>query len=143
MRLVSLALLAVLAMEPDDGCLAAFEGDPPTDAVRRAAHDLWIRECADCHGIVGAADGRLSATLSPQPPDFGDPCRPVTDEWIARVILDGGASFHGSPAMRSHHELSEHRDTLMALVELVQGFRRSGGCDPSPRRPIVEAGDED
>jgi hypothetical protein len=143
MRLVSLGLLAALALEPDDGCLALFEGTPPNDAERRAAHELWIRECADCHGIVGAADGRLTESLAPGPPDFSDPCRRITDEWIARVILDGGASFNGNPAMRSHHELSEHPRTLVALVELVQGFRRTGECAPTRRSPQPEPGDED
>lgn len=143
MRIVSLGLLAALALEPDDGCLALFAGTPPSDAERRAAHELWIRECADCHGIVGAADGRRSESLAPGPPDFSDPCRPITDEWIARVILDGGASFHGNPAMRSHHELSEHAETLAALVELVQGFRGSGECTPQRQSPPLERGDED
>ena len=121
----------------------AFQGSPPDEASRRAAHELWIRECADCHGIVGAKDGRLTATLDPPPPDFSDPCRPLTDAWIARVILDGGATWGGNAAMRSHHELSEHAETLAALVELVQGFRGTGACHPHPRRPTLEPGDED
>jgi len=136
-------ILMSAVLGPDEGCLALFEGSPPADADRRAAHELWIRECADCHGVVGAVDGRLSAGLDPPPPDFSDPCRPITDEWIARVILDGGASFNGNPAMRSHHELSEHPGTVVALVELVQGFRGVGSCKPREQRPHVDLDDAD
>ncbi len=142
MRLASIFLLSAV-LGPDDGCLALFESSPPADADRRAAHELWIRECADCHGVVGGVDGRLSATLDPPPPDFSDPCRALTDEWIARVILDGGASFSGSPAMRSHHELAEHPATVVALVELVQGFRGVGPCKPHERRPKLDPDDGD
>jgi hypothetical protein len=137
MRMAAFALIASLAAGPDDGCLAAFEGSAPASADQRAAYELWIRECADCHGIAGAADGRSSATLDPRPPDFTDPCRPVQDAWIERVILEGGASFHGNPAMRAHHELQERREVLQALVELVQGFHGPGSCEPEPRTPLV------
>lgn len=136
MRLPIVLYLAIVG-SPDDGCLSAFEGEPPEDRDRRLAHELWIRECADCHGLAGGADGRQSAALDPQPPDLSSPCRPLKDEWVARVILDGGASFGGNPAMRAHHELSEHAEVLAALVEVVQGFRRSGPCVPRVADPIV------
>lgn len=143
MRPTALALLTLLTSEPDEGCLAAFDSAPPDGTERRVAHELWIRECADCHGIVGGADGRLSEQLDPRPPDFGDPCRALTDEWIGRVIQDGGASWGGNAAMRSHHELGERAEVLQALVELVQGFRGTGPCHTRPRGRLLEPGDED
>jgi mono/diheme cytochrome c family protein len=143
MRIISIALLTALAIEPDEGCLAAFDSAPPEATARRAAHELWIRDCADCHGIVGGADGRRSAELDPLPPDFSDPCRPLTDAWIARVILEGGTSWGGNAAMGSYHELGEHAEVLQALVELVQGFRGTSPCHVRPRGPVLERGDED
>ena len=137
MRIPLALCLAWIVGGPDDGCLSAFEGAPPVDEHRRLAHELWIRECADCHGIGGAADGSHSATLEPRAPNFTDPCRPVEDEWVERVILEGGASFHGNPAMRAHHELDAQPEVLADLVELVQGFRSSAPCVVEPRVPNV------
>jgi len=138
MRVPIALCLAWIVGGPDDGCLSAFEGGaPPVAEAQRLSQELWIRECADCHGIGGAADGSKSAALDPPAPDFTDPCRPAKDEWVARVILDGGASFHGSAAMRAHHELDDRPEVLAALVELVQGFRSLGPCVVEPRVPSV------
>lgn len=137
MRTLLFGGLAPLLAAPDDGCLSAFDGAAPVEARTRAAHELWIRECADCHGVGGAADGHRSSDLRPAPPDFTDPCRPVQDAWIARVILEGGASFNGNPAMRAYHDLDERPEVLSALVELVQGFRSLEACVVQPREPIV------
>jgi mono/diheme cytochrome c family protein len=137
-RLPLLVGLAWILGDPDDGCLAAFEGaPPPVDQDRRLAQELWIRDCADCHGLAGGVDGGASAALDPRPPDLGDPCRPVQDQWVARVILDGAGSFNGNPAMRAHHELDARPEVLAALVEIVQGFRRPGPCVVEPREPVV------
>lgn len=143
MRLLAHALLVGTLAGPDDGCLGAFDPAPPADAERRAAHELWIRDCADCHGIGGAVDGSKSASLTPRPPDFSDPCRPMTDEWIARVILDGGASFNGNAEMRPHHELAAKPEVLDALVELVREFRGTGACKPGTRKPGADPDDAD
>jgi mono/diheme cytochrome c family protein len=137
MRIPLIICLAWIVGDPDDGCLGAFEGTVPAQDDRRAAHELWIRECADCHGLGGAADGSQSAQLEPRAPDFTDSCRPAKDEWVARVILEGGASFQGNPAMRAHHELEARPAVLAALVELVQGFRSQAPCVPKPRAPDV------
>jgi hypothetical protein len=142
-RILAFAALAPLATEPDDGCLTAFDGSAPVESSTRAAHELWIRDCADCHGIAGAADGQRSAALDPRPPDFTSPCRPVQDAWVARVILEGGASFGGNDAMRAHHELEASPEVLKALVDLVQGFRASGPCVREPRTPDVAPQERD
>lgn len=134
----SFVLATMLAIPPfDDGCLARLEDAEPLDPPRRAAQQLWLRECADCHGLTGAADGQLAGHLVRPPHSFADACHPIADEWIARVILEGGESFGGDPAMREHHQLAETPDVLAALVELVQGFRSGQPCDDKPHAPIV------
>jgi mono/diheme cytochrome c family protein len=137
MRIAFAACLAWVVGGPDDGCLAAFDAEPPATSDRRLAHELWVRECADCHGVVGAADGARSAGLDPPVPDLTDACRPVRDEWIARVILEGGASFNGNAAMRAYHELDDRKEVLAELVALVQGFRSQAACHPRERKPVV------
>lgn len=137
MRTPLAVCLAWVVVGPDDGCLSAFEGEPPATSDRRLAHELWVRECADCHGVVGAADGVRSAGLAPAVPDFTDACRPLRDEWIARVILEGGASFNGNAAMRAYHELDDRSEVLAELVTLVQGFRSHEVCEVEERAPIV------
>lgn len=131
-------LAALLALGPDDdGCLAAFGGEAPQDPVHREAAELWLRECASCHGVTGAADGQLAATLERRPHSFADGCHPIADAWVARVILEGGAGFGGDAAMRSHHALDAKPEVLAALVEIVQGFRTGKACDAQVHPPIV------
>lgn len=131
-----LAVVIALA-DPDDGCLGAFDAEVPSDPSKQLAQALWARECADCHGLSGAADGRLSATIEPRPPNFIDPCRPISDQWAARVIIEGAASYNGSPAMREHHALEGDPAVLAALVRIVQDFRATTACEPKPSAPAV------
>lgn len=132
-------LATLLALAPlDDGCLSAFEmASPPKDAERRAALEIWVRECADCHGLAGAGDGRLVPTLARPPHSFADACHPIADEWVERVILEGTAGFGGDLSMREHHGLGARPEVLAALVELVQGFRIGKACDTEVHRPVV------
>ena len=109
------------------------------DVEYSRAREVWIEDCADCHGLTGQADGRLAAGIDPPPPDFRDPCRKVTDEWIARVILSGGASYGGSESMRAHHELQYEPVVLEQLVTFVQALRQPGPCTEvgDPQADIV------
>jgi hypothetical protein len=142
MRISLIATLLALA-PADDGCLDRLDAAEPTNPSRHAAQELWIRECADCHGLTGAADGRLAAKLARPPHSFADACHPISDEWVARVILEGGGSFGGDPAMLDHHTLSAQPDVLAALVDLVQGFRAGKACDAEVQRPIVGPDERD
>ena len=136
MRSSLIAML--LAFAPvDDGCLDAIDQTKPENPERRAALDLWMRDCADCHGHAGAADGRLASGLARPPHSFADACHPIADEWVKRVIVEGGASFGGDPVMREHHGLAARPEVLAALVELVQGFRAGKACDATAHPPIV------
>ena len=136
MRISVLATLLALA-PTDDGCLDQLDAAEPTDPNRHAAQELWIRECADCHGLTGAADGRLATELARPPHSFADACHPISDEWTARVILEGGRSFGGDPAMREHHNLAARPEVLAALVEVVQAFRAGKSCDAKVHAPVV------
>ena len=115
--------IAIFALGPWT-CLGGDLDDPKYTRAR----EVWVEDCADCHGLTGRADGQLAATIDPPPPDFRDPCRKITDEWIERVILSGGASYGGSEAMKAHHELHYEPDVLRQLVTYVQALREPGPC---------------
>jgi mono/diheme cytochrome c family protein len=115
--------IALIALGPLT-CL----GDDLDDAKYSRAREVWVEDCADCHGLTGRADGQLAAGLDPPAPDFRDPCRKITDEWIERVILSGGASYGGSAAMKAHHELRYDAVVLRQLVTYVQALREPGPC---------------
>lgn len=120
-------------------CLDVENSDDPSVSKARR---IWIDECADCHGLAGDGDGKLAATLTPRPPDFKDPCRKITDAWIERVILSGGASYGGSEAMRPHHQLEHEPEVLANLVTFVQALRDDTQCraagDRDPPPPPIE-----
>lgn len=112
-----------------------FEDDD--DPVRRRARELWITDCADCHGLTGDGAGAAAERLPTRPPDFRDPCRKLSDAWVRRVIVSGGAEYRGSAEMKPHHELRHEPEVLEALVRHVQSLRVAGPCPtedtPSPR----------
>lgn len=57
--------------------------------------------CASCHGSQGMADGAAAAAMNPKPRNFHDKAwqAKVTDEHIAGVIKNGGASVGLSGTM--------------------------------------------
>lgn len=57
--------------------------------------------CNSCHGDTGAGDGPASAALTPKPANFTDPkhAAEVTDEYIYKMVKDGGAANGKSPLM--------------------------------------------
>ena len=116
------------------GPLTCLEGEDPDDPVFQRAKKVWVDDCAGCHGLTGDADGARAKELGVKVPNFRDPCRKVTDDWIERVILSGGASYGGSEEMKPHHELKQDPEVLKKLVTFVQALRTEGVCE--------EAGDD-
>lgn len=121
MRVLILPLGAALL-----AACAAVAGDSADAAVTAAAPWCANRAlppfCARCHGNEGRGDGQLAATLVPPPRDFSNPAwqMSVTDERIARVILEGGAAVGLSPAMPAHVNFSERPAVVQRLVSAVR-----------------------
>ena len=65
--------------------------------------------CASCHGREGHGDGPLSQNLPAKPIDLRDASlfkRGVTEDAIAKTLLEGVSQEHPIPALHaSHHEL--------------------------------------
>jgi cytochrome c553 len=69
------------------------------DAAKGA--ETFKTMCASCHGEKGKGDGAAAAALNPKPANFTDPVRAasVTDEYVYKMIKDGGAANGKSPLM--------------------------------------------
>jgi mono/diheme cytochrome c family protein len=74
---------------------AAAAGNPAEGAKHYALY------CASCHGDKGCGDGPLSASLDPKPAKHcdGNVMNAMTDEYLFRVIQQGGAAVGKSPLM--------------------------------------------
>lgn len=140
-RAAALRLVGALALVAGAGawgpltCLEAGESDAPHE---RTANEIWISDCAKCHGMAGDGKGEQAAGLEATVPDFTDPCRRVSDDWVERTILRGGQANHGSDAMRAYHELEDSPAVLGLLVEYVQALRPQTKCTVEPTEPPVE-----
>ncbi len=70
---------------------AAAEANPiatSTDSVVRG-HDLYLANCAACHGVTGAGDGLTGAALHPGPGDLSMSVPSLTDGELAYLIASG------------------------------------------------------
>jgi len=69
------------------------------DAAKGA--ETYKTMCASCHGDTGKGDGAAAAALNPKPANFQDAARAaqVTDEYVYKMIKDGGAANGKSPLM--------------------------------------------
>ena len=57
--------------------------------------------CVSCHGEKGDGNGPAGAALTPKPTNFGDPANAarLTEEWVYKMVKDGGAANGKSPMM--------------------------------------------
>jgi cytochrome c553 len=84
---------------------AAFAAEPKFelkgDAAKGEAH--YKSFCISCHGEKGQGDGLAAASLTPKPTNFADAANAerLTDEWVYKIIKDGGATHGKSELMVS------------------------------------------
>lgn len=57
--------------------------------------------CVSCHGEKGDGNGPAGAALTPKPTNFTDPANAsrLTDEWVYKMVKDGGQANGKSPMM--------------------------------------------
>ncbi len=57
--------------------------------------------CVACHGEKGDGNGPAGAALNPKPTNFTDAVNAVrlTDEWVYKMVKEGGAANGKSPLM--------------------------------------------
>ncbi len=93
--------------------MAAHAGD--ADAGKAKFQQL----CAVCHGPAGAGDGPAAAGLNPKPRPFGDAewQESVDDDYLRKIITEGGPAVGKSPMMTAQRGLKdEDLENLVAYI---------------------------
>jgi mono/diheme cytochrome c family protein len=103
---------------------APFASDVPT--VAAVGSELYRDRCAVCHGLAGAGDGPVAATLPVVPRDLTTAAwqDATSDAALMKVIVYGGAAVGKSAAMPANPELAATPDAAHALVAAVRRFRQ-------------------
>lgn len=85
----------------------------------------WDTLCVTCHGNRGTGDGPSAAPLAVKPRSFGDATwqGSVTDEHLAKVIVEGGKAVGKSELMPANPDLANKKDVVAKLVKKVRSFR--------------------
>lgn len=91
-----------------------------------AAATYFKQKCVVCHGDHGAGDGPGAAALNPKPRAFGDANwqKSVTDEQIAKTIIEGGAAVGKDAAMAANPDLRGKPELTAELVKIVRAFKK-------------------
>jgi mono/diheme cytochrome c family protein len=107
------------------------------------AGSLYVRYCADCHGMSGRGDGSAAATLKPPPSDLTRST--LSRDELIRVI-DGRRPLnaHGAPSMPKWGSLFEsqggmagQRTSEIRIGALADWVLRLREADPTPKSPAV------
>ena len=103
---------------PLSACVALIFGCAGRE---QTAVGLYEGRCADCHGAVGDASGRVARALPRRPTRFGNPqwAKSVSRDYVRTVILKGGAAVGLSPLMPSNQDLNGQPKLLEQLVDHV------------------------
>ena len=88
--------------------------------------DLFNTRCAVCHGETGAGDGAAAVALDPKPRNYSDKAwqKTVTDEEIAKTIIEGGSATGLSPLMTPNPDLADKPEVVAGLVAIIRGFAK-------------------
>ncbi len=96
MRTVHIVLLTVLCLS-----LGAAVSNAESKGDAAKGKTTFENTCAACHGPGGKGDGPAAAALDPKPRNLSDAelLSTQTDDFIYKVISEGGASVGLSPMM--------------------------------------------
>ena len=88
-----------------------------SQAAKDEANKIFLARCALCHGVNGAANGPKSEELKPLPRNFQDPDwqSSVTDAYIERIIVEGGAAVGKNAVMPPNPDLADKPEVVAAL----------------------------
>lgn len=86
--------------------------------------------CASCHGAQGKGDGPAGAALDPKPRNFVAWKDSVEDDYLAKVIREGGGAVGKSASMAPWGGVLSAND-ITAMVKLIRVFR--GEAKPSAK----------
>ncbi len=98
--------------------------DPAAAATEADA--IFNTRCAACHGVSGKGDGIAAASLTPKPRDYTDKAwqASIDDNYLAKVIVEGGVAVGKSPMMVPNVDLKDKPEVVKALVAKVRTFAK-------------------
>jgi mono/diheme cytochrome c family protein len=96
-----------------------------SQAAKEEGAGIFVARCALCHGVNGAANGPNSEGLKPQPRNFQDPDwqSSVTDAYIEKIIVEGGAAVGKSAVMPPNPDLVDKPEVVKALRAYVRRLK--------------------
>jgi len=99
---------------------------PTVSSGSSEARKIFKQRCSVCHGQDGRGDGPGAAALNPKPRNYTDSTwqKSVTDEHIAKTIVEGGAAVGKSPSMAPNPDLKNKPEVVKGLVEIVRSFEK-------------------
>ena len=111
-----------LAGVPAAGAAAAAAAAPADPGAE--AKEIFAQRCTLCHGATGLGDGAGAANLNPKPRNLTDKAwqASVKDDYLTKIILNGGMSVGKSPLMPGNPDLMNKPETVAELVKIVRGF---------------------
>ncbi len=88
-----------------------------SQSAQQEAKEIFASRCAACHGVSGAGNGPRSDEFRPKPRNFQDPDwqASVTDAYIERIIVEGGAAVGRSALMPPNPDLAGKQEVVAAL----------------------------
>lgn len=102
---------------------AAFAGG---DAAKGA--EKFNTLCTSCHGEKGDGNGPAGAALTPRPTSFVDPANAarLTDDYMFKVVKEGGAAVGKSPMMVSWAGALKDDEikNVVAYVQKLKGAKK-------------------
>lgn len=106
-----------------------WQATAPSAALLAEAKALYEARCVTCHGASGRGDGPAAKAMLPAPTNLHDRAwqAQISDDEMARVILDGGPALAKAATMPPNMDLAERQDLVHAIVHLVRGME-----DPAP-----------
>jgi cytochrome c553 len=132
MTRIATAVLALVFATALLGCPAEKKAEvaPQVPATAAAPADeaktKFETLCATCHGTTGLGDGPAAAALDPKPRSYSDAewQTSVTDEHIAKVIVEGGAAAGKSPLMPANPDLKDKPEVVKELVKIIRSYKK-------------------
>jgi mono/diheme cytochrome c family protein len=97
-----------------------------SDADMALAQARFDTVCAACHGKTGEGDGPAAAAMDPKPRKYSDKAwqATVTNEYLAKIIAEGGPAVGKSVYMSGAPDLKDQPGVINGLVAIVRGFAK-------------------
>lgn len=107
-------------------CGGGSEPAPISAEAMAAAQAKYDTLCSTCHGKTGIGDGVNAAALNPKPRNYTDKAwqSSVTDEYLAKAIVQGGAAVNKSPLMPPNPDLADKPEVVRGLVKIIRDFAK-------------------